>query len=57
MGALTGGIIGSSHHEGWEGAGIGAAAGLLLGGIAESHARAQERAHYSAPQVSYSLRP
>jgi hypothetical protein len=45
-GALIGGIIGDSiHHQGWEGAGIGAAAGLLLGGIAESTARRQDRKH------------
>ena len=49
-GALLGGIIGNSiHHQGWEGAGIGAAAGLLLGGIAEQNARSYERA--SAPPV------
>jgi hypothetical protein len=54
-GALVGGIIGDSiHHQGWEGAGIGAAAGLLLGSIAESSARRQEQAPYRtqyAPQV------
>ena len=44
LGALTGGIIGNSiHHQGWEGAAIGAGAGLLLGGIAEDAARRQER--------------
>ena len=44
LGALTGGIIGNSiHHQGWEGAAIGAGAGLLLGGIAENTARRQER--------------
>jgi len=54
LGALTGGLIGDSvHHQGWEGAGIGAAAGLLLGGLAEHGARTQERAAYSAPRVSY----
>jgi hypothetical protein len=43
LGALTGGIIGNSiHHQGWEGAAIGAGAGLLLGGIAEDAARRQE---------------
>jgi hypothetical protein len=52
LGALTGGIMGNSiHHQGWEGAGIGAAAGLLLGGVAEHSARARERAAYSAPPV------
>jgi hypothetical protein len=54
LGALTGGIIGNSiHHQGWEGAGIGAAAGLLLGGLAEHNARANEQSYYSAPAVSY----
>ena len=52
LGALTGGLIGNSiHHQGWEGAGIGAAAGLLLGGLAEHNARARERTYYSAPVV------
>jgi hypothetical protein len=55
LGALMGGIIGESiHHQGWEGAGIGAAAGLLLGGIAEHATRSQERAMYQsqyAPSV------
>ena len=54
LGALAGGLIGDSiHHQGWEGAGIGAAAGLLLGGLAEHSARVQERNYYSAPAVSY----
>ncbi len=48
LGALTGGLIGNSiHHQGWEGAGIGAAAGLVLGSIAEHSARVQERNYYS----------
>ena len=55
LGALTGGIIGHGvDRQGWEGAGIGAAAGLVLGTIAERKARAQERAYYAAPSVSYS---
>lgn len=54
-GALLGGIIGSGvHHQGWEGAGIGAAAGLVLGSLAEHNARAYERDYYTAPTVSYS---
>ena len=54
-GALVGGIIGNSiHHQGWEGAGIGAAAGLLLGSVAERNARAVERAYATTPAVSYS---
>ena len=53
LGALAGGLIGNSvHHQGWEGAGIGAAAGLLLGGVAEHNARVRERAYYSTPAVS-----
>jgi hypothetical protein len=49
LGALTGGLIGNSiHHQGWEGAGIGAAAGLLVGGLAETAARHQEAAAYRA---------
>lgn len=54
LGALTGGLIGDSiHHQGWEGAGIGAAAGLVLGSLAEHGARTHERASYVAPGVSY----
>jgi hypothetical protein len=55
LGALAGGIIGHNvHRQGWEGAGIGAAAGLVLGGLAESRARARESSYYSTPPVSYS---
>ncbi len=58
LGALTGGIIGNSiHHQGWEGAGIGAAAGLLLGGLAEHQARARERAVYATPTSNYYVQP
>ena len=54
LGALTGGIIGNSiHHQGWEGAGIGAAAGLLLGSVAEHNARANEQSYYAPPAISY----
>jgi len=54
LGALTGGLIGNSiHHQGWEGAGIGAAAGLLLGSLAENNARVREQTYYAAPPVSY----
>ncbi len=53
-GALLGGIIGSSaHHRGWEGAGIGAAAGLVLGSLAERNTRNYERSYYAPPPVSY----
>jgi len=42
LGALTGGIIGNSiHHQGWEGAAIGAASGLVLGSAAQNHANAR----------------
>lgn len=51
-GAALGGAIGSIDHHGWEGAGIGAAAGLVLGGIAEASARSHERAVAGA-QANY----
>jgi hypothetical protein len=42
LGALVGGIIGNNvHHQTWEGAAIGAGAGLLLGGAAEYAAQKQ----------------
>ena len=55
FGALAGGLIGDSiHHQGWEGAGIGAAAGLLLGGLAEYGARrSEQRAAAATPPISY----
>lgn len=57
-GALIGGVIGNGiHHQGWQGAGIGAAAGLVLGGLAEVNARSYERAADAAPRVSYSDSP
>ena len=53
-GALLGGIIGSSvHHQGWAGAGIGAAAGLVLGSLTEHQARTYERSYYSQPTTTY----
>lgn len=42
LGALGGGLIGASQHKGWEGAGIGAAAGLVVGTAAEIAAEKQE---------------
>jgi hypothetical protein len=57
LGALAGGLIGNSvHHQGWEGAGIGALSGLFLGSIAEHNARVREGAYSypAAPPVSYS---
>lgn len=64
LGALTGGIIGNSiHHQGWEGAGIGAASGLVLGSLAENYARAPKQTYqtyavqtyqpYAAPKATY----
>ena len=45
-GALTGAIIGNNsgslRHNAWRGAGLGAAAGYLLGSIAENNARERE---------------
>src|SRR5437773_2399497 len=43
-GSLIGGVAGSGHHHGFsgQGAAIGAAAGLLLGGAAELAARRHE---------------
>ncbi|MFT6620908.1 MAG: outer membrane lipoprotein SlyB [Limisphaerales bacterium] len=49
LGGLAGGIIG--HNNGRktaEGIGIGAASGLILGGLAEGAARRSERPHYYA---------
>lgn len=55
LGALAGGLIGNSiHHQGWEGAGIGAAAGLVLGTLAEHRARVQEQRAYDAALVTNS---
>jgi outer membrane lipoprotein SlyB len=49
LGALGGAVIGHNHHrQTAEGAGIGAAAGLLLGTIAERNAR-QREAIYAPP--------
>jgi uncharacterized protein YcfJ len=50
LGGVAGGIIG--HNQGGktlEGVGIGAGAGLLLGGLAESQVRRQERIVYAQP--------
>jgi len=43
VGALAGGLIGASQDYGWQGAGIGAASGLVLGSIAEAVARNHEK--------------
>ncbi len=53
VGALAGGIIG--HNQGrhtMEGAGIGAATGLVLGGIAEQISRDRENRHYFAEEAA-----
>jgi len=52
-GALLGGLIGNSiNHQGWEGAGIGAAAGLVFGGLAEANARSYERSYVAPSYVA-----
>jgi YMGG-like Gly-zipper len=54
LGALTGGIIGNSiHHQGWEGAAIGAASGLVLGSVAENYARAPRQTYQTYPAQPY----
>jgi YMGG-like Gly-zipper len=54
LGAGIGAIIGNNvNHQTWQGAAIGAASGLLLGGLAEHSARVRERA--SVPAVTYSI--
>jgi uncharacterized protein YcfJ len=46
LGALAGAVIGNNsgdlRHNGWRGAGLGAAAGYLIGSIAENNARRRE---------------
>jgi len=53
LGAASGALIGSGNHNAGKGAAIGAAAGLVVGGIAEHSARKQERrvASQTAVQV------
>lgn len=44
LGGIAGGVIGHNHHrQTAEGIAIGAGAGLLLGSVAEQHARQHER--------------
>jgi ElaB/YqjD/DUF883 family membrane-anchored ribosome-binding protein len=50
IGAIIGHNSGSLHHNGWQGAAIGAGAGLILGGIAGQNARVQEAAVQAAVQ-------
>lgn len=52
VGALAGGLIGAANNRGWEGAGIGAASGLLAGSIAEAAARNAEGKRAPAAYVS-----
>lgn len=49
VGALAGGLIGAADHKGWQGAGIGAASGLVVGSLAETAAQKREREWMSAP--------
>lgn len=58
LGGLAGGIIGhNSHGRTLEGIGIGAGAGLLLGGLAEEHARRYERIPYAPVRTVYYASP
>ena len=50
-GALAGGLIGAGFHRRWEGAGIGAASGLVLGSVAEIAAQRHEQ-KWAAPRVA-----
>ncbi len=52
LGALAGGLIGSGSHQGWEGAGIGAASGLVVGTVAEAVAQKRERDWVAARATS-----
>jgi uncharacterized protein YcfJ len=49
VGALAGGLIGAADHKGWEGAGIGAASGLVVGGFAEAAAQKRDREWIPVP--------
>lgn len=51
LGALAGGLIGVGTDHGWEGAGIGAASGLVLGSVAEAAAQKNER-NWAAAQAT-----
>lgn len=53
LGGIAGAVIGNQHHgQSGEGAAIGAAAGLLLGGLAERNARLRERETYERSMQS-----
>lgn len=56
LGALAGGLIGVGTDHGWEGAGIGAASGLVLGSVAEVAAQKRER-DWAAAQATPSSAP
>ena len=43
VGAAAGGLIGAGYHNGWQGAAIGAASGLVVGSIAEVAAQNHEQ--------------
>jgi hypothetical protein len=54
LGGIAGGIIGHNHHrQSAEGAAIGVGAGLLLGSIAEYHARRREASYAGSVPVYY----
>jgi len=48
-GALAGGLIGAADHKGWEGAGIGAASGLVVGSLAEAATQKRDREWIPVP--------
>jgi uncharacterized protein YcfJ len=55
LGATSGALIGSGNHQAGEGAAIGAAAGLVVGGIAEATAKKRERRAVVAAQTTPAL--
>ncbi len=52
LGAASGALIGAGNHQAGEGAAIGAAAGLVLGGIAEAAAKKHEQRAVVAAQTT-----
>lgn len=61
LGALAGAVIGNNsgdlRHNGWAGAGLGAAAGYLVGSIAENNARRREAVLTEQASAVNSLAP
>lgn len=57
LGAMAGGLIGAGNHQGWEGAAIGAASGLVLGTVAEATAQKRERDWASAQTAGAAAPP